>query len=1132
MRVTPGWRERRLSMAETQDGLASLERAQALANEGQWAALAVLAEAALPTLATPNELLSLGNLLATAGLATLARQYFERILPLAPKNIGPLINLASLLNDIGEHRRARELCTAIAREVPRNVEVRRSVLTVNEYDLGFGDVERLQAAQAWGAWALARMGGACARPTPRSLAGRRLRIGYVSADLCQHTVGLFIKDVLASHAPERVEVFTYGAGKQDDWVTAAIRTASRFRDVSQLDDLALADLIRQDAIDVLVDLSGHTAGSRLLAFARRPAPVMVSWLGYFATTGLDCLDAVLLDEWHAPPGTEAQFVEPIMRLPRGRFCYVPVPWMPTVAPAPTFARGHVTFGCFNNTAKLNGDVLYLWAAILRHVPASRLVLKWNTFNDAAYRRAVLGVFARHGIGAERIELRGHTPHAEMLKEYGDIDIALDPFPFTGGMTSCEALWLGVPVVTWPQSRVVSRQTFAFLSALGLPELAARDAEDYVRIAAELAGDRARLAALRTSLRPRMQASPLCDVAGFTRSLEDCLSGLFRKIAAASDTGSAAAATEPTQREALRACLARAEASRTAGRLEDAVAEYRAALALRPDHAALHANLGALLQDLGRFAEAEVCHRRAIELDPRAVAPHSNLGVSLQRLGRHAEAVACFRQALALEPARAEIHSNLANALKDLGQLAEAEAAYRKAIELRPELGDLHSNLGVVLQDLGRAAEAEASFRRALALNPDDVDACSNLLFNMNYLAPAPPSACLTAARDYGRLAARLRTRRHAAWSCAHAPERLRVGFVSGDLRNHPVGYFLAGLLENLDSARVESIAYSNTSLSDELTARLQSGCAQWRSIHGLPDAAAAALIHADAPHVLVDLSGHTAGGRLPVFAYKPAPVQAAWLGYLATTGLAEMDYLLGDAYATPPADDAHFVERVWRLPETYLCYAPPQQDVAVAALPASAHGYVTFGCFNNLSKLNDAVVALWAGILQALPQARLSLKCRQLADSGLRAATLARFAAHGIAAERLALAGLSGYADYLAAYGGIDIALDPFPYPGGTTSVESLWMGVPVLTLRGDRFLARNGADIVRAAGLPGWIAADEDDYRAKALRFAADPAVLAVLRRDLRAQLAASPLCDTRRFARDFETALWGMWRDWEGRH
>lgn len=327
-----------------------------------------------------------------------------------------------------------------------------------------------------------------------------------------------------------MQVFAYSAGQVKDWVTDEIRVASQFRDISALNDTQLAQQIREDRIDVLVDLSGHTAGSRLSVFAHRPAPVQVSWLGYFATTGLSYIDTVLLDKWHAPPGTEQQFVEPIIRLP-SRFCYTPVPWMPAVSPAPTFTKGYITFGCFNNTAKFNAGVFDAWSRVLRAVPDARLILKWRTFNDEAFRQQVTQAFVDREIPATRIELRGPSFHADLLKEYADIDISLDPFPFTGGLTSCEALWMGVPVITWPQSRVVSRQTHAFLHQIGLPEFSAQNANDYVRIAVELAHIPERLTEFRAGMRDRMRASPLMDVSGFTRNLENTLIDLYLRIEA-------------------------------------------------------------------------------------------------------------------------------------------------------------------------------------------------------------------------------------------------------------------------------------------------------------------------------------------------------------------------------------------------------------------------------------------------------------------------------------------------------------------------------------------------------------------------------------------------------------------------
>lgn len=496
------------------------------AAQGVFPRVVELARAALTGSTDKEAFLAFGALLLDCGLLTEARTALEWGSRLAPHDAGFPINLANLAREEGRHADSRHIYAQLAQVLPDTPVIRRNLLVSLEYDPGATDAERFEAAREWGRWAEARVGGPHPAPPLAPLADRPLRVGYLSADLCQHTVGLFLKDVLAAHDPARILPFAYHARPIRDWVTEEIARAATFRDVTHLDDDALAQQIRRDGIDVLVDLSGHTAGSRLTVFPLRPAPLQVSWLGYFATTGLECLDGVLLDQWHVPPGAPAWFTEPVVRLPQ-RLCYTPVPFAPPVAPPPRLERGSVTFGCFNNTAKLNGGVLDLWAAILQGVPGSRLILKWRTFNDTGLRQVAWREFGRRGVDPARIELRGPSFHVDLLKEYGEIDVALDPFPFTGGLTSCEALWMGVPVVTWPRSRVVSRQTHAFLGAMGVAGWSARDGREYVEIGVELARRGSSLAE-RQGLRERMAGSPLCDVAGFTRSFEEALWELARQ----------------------------------------------------------------------------------------------------------------------------------------------------------------------------------------------------------------------------------------------------------------------------------------------------------------------------------------------------------------------------------------------------------------------------------------------------------------------------------------------------------------------------------------------------------------------------------------------------------------------------
>ena len=302
----------------------------------------------------------------------------------------------------------------------------------------------------------------------------------------------------------------------------------------------------------------------------------------------------------------------------------------------------------------------------------------------------------------------------------------------------------------------------------------------------------------------------------------------------------------------------------------------------------------------------------------------------------------------------------------------------------------------------------------------------------------------------------------------------------------------------------------------------------WKPIYGQTDEAAANMIYADGIHVLLDLSGHTADNRLPIFGYKPSPVQVSWLGYFATTGLNEMDYLIGDPYVTPPKDDDQFTEKVWRLPETRWCFTPPDVDIEVSVPPAVKHGYVTFGCFNNITKVNDKVVALWAKVLEAIPNSRLLLKAKQFHDQMARESIIQRFAALGINSKRISLEESEDRQKYFAAYNRIDITLDSFPFTGGTTSVESLWMGVPLITLAGDSLISRQGVGVLTNAGLSDWIADDEESYLAKAIIFASDLDKLARLRANLRSQVLASPLFDAPRFARNLENALFEMWNQY----
>ncbi len=576
-----------------------------------------------------------------------------------------------------------------------------------------------------------------------------------------------------------------------------------------------------------------------------------------------------------------------------------------------------------------------------------------------------------------------------------------------------------------------------------------------------------------------------------------------------------------------------------GQFPNAAVNYRQVVKKQANFAEAHCSLANALLAMGQIEAAVTSYRLALKIKPDFAEAYYNLGNAFRDLGQFDKVVESYRRALQIRPDFVDVHRNLGNALRELGQFEQALVSYRRALEIKPDFADVYCNIGNTLLDMMQFDKAMASYRQALVIQPDLVDAYNNMLFMQHYQSKQSAVTMFETAQGFGEMAAR-QAHPYVSWrKTPKSGQRLRVGLVSGDLGNHPVGYFVESILaacvsnvtSNFSSGssgsnNLEFIAYSNYSRNDAVAKRIKACCHDWHAVEKFSDQQLAQKIHDDGIDILIDLSGHTEHNRLTMFAYKPAPVQVSWLGYFATTGVKAIDYLIADPWVLPPEEEIYFTEKIWRLPETRLCFTPPDVMVNVAPLPALTKQYITFACFNNLSKMNDDVVALWAKILLAMPTSRLFLKAKQLNEESVQQETIARFAQHGVGADRLMLEGAESREKYLAAYHQVDIALDPFPFPGGTTSVEGLWMGVPVLTLAGGRFLSRQGVGILANAGLQDWIASDADDYVARALRHASDVQALSELRSGLRQQVLSSPLFDAQRFAGHFEAALRGMWQ------
>ena len=564
-----------------------------------------------------------------------------------------------------------------------------------------------------------------------------------------------------------------------------------------------------------------------------------------------------------------------------------------------------------------------------------------------------------------------------------------------------------------------------------------------------------------------------------------------------------------------------------GRLDAAAECLRAVAAAYPEFADAHANLGAVLRQQGLLDAAAAAFSTALTLSPRSIEVLNGLGTVRQAQGRGAEAIELLERARAESPAHFDTLTNLGLALLTEGRVAPALECLARAVELQPDAARAANNLASAYRLQGDLTRAVEWYRRAVALDPGAMDAHSNLLATLNYRADIPLAEILAEHRRFGeRMEAPLRAGWRAHGNSRDPDRTLRIGYVSGDFREHAMAFSIAPVLAHHDAARVEIVCYANNAQEDRVTARLRSSADEWHRIVGLGDDELADLVRRHGIDILVDLAGHTALNRLAVFARRPAPVQAAWLGYATSTGLTGIDYRLTDARADPPgADETGFTERPVRLPWVTV-FEPAAEAPEVAPLPSLATEPFTFGCLNHLSKMTPEAVALWARLLVAVPASRLLLG--HAGDAGVQDRLAAAFAAHGVPSARLAFRPKLGLRDYLALHGEIDLALDTFPYNGGATSCHSLWMGVPIVTLAGDRYMARIGSSLLDQVGLGELIARTPDEYVDLAAGMARDRLRLAGLRASMRTRLSASPLLDAAGFVRSLEAAYRTMWQAW----
>jgi predicted O-linked N-acetylglucosamine transferase (SPINDLY family) len=574
-------------------------------------------------------------------------------------------------------------------------------------------------------------------------------------------------------------------------------------------------------------------------------------------------------------------------------------------------------------------------------------------------------------------------------------------------------------------------------------------------------------------------------------------------------------------------FAQAQAFHQQMQLDEAEAIYRSLLQKYPNDFDLLHMLGVVQGQRSNFAAAIVFIEQAIAIDPNNAAAHGSHGNCLKGLGRFADALDSYGRALALQPNDANTLNNRGATLGDLRRPTEALESYDRALAINPTHVLALDNRGAALRELQRPAEALVSHSKALALKPDFAEAHSNKIVCMNNLPEFGFVEYQEEMHRWYESHGKGLTRTPPPRKPNAQSRRLVVGYVSADFRAHSATAAFGPVLRHHDKSRFEIVCYSGVVVEDALTHGFRQLADRWYPIAGMTDEVLSTKIAADGIDILVDLSGHSAGNRLLTFAHKPAPVQVTAWGYATGTGLPTIDYFFSDPVATPPAVRPLFAETVYDLP-CFLTFDPPAYAPPVSEAPVQRQGVITFGCLNGFHKVSKSNLEQWAQILQAVPHSRLLMKDTALAAPANQLLVRQAMAKYGISPERIELRGGSSHQDHLAAYGDVDIALDPFPYNGGITTWEALWMGVPVVSKLGNSSSGRSGGAILSALGLSDWVVSGEPEYVALAADKAARTEELVRFRREIRAVISSSAAGNSALYTRAVETAFMKMWHDY----
>ena len=837
---------------------------------------------------------------------------------------------------------------------------------------------------------------------------KKIRVGYISPDVRFHVVAFFSAHFFKSYDRTRFEVFVYANNRADN-VTAEFKAnVDGFRDILDMPAREVAAKIFRDEIDILVDLAGHTANNSLEVLAYKPAPIQISGIGYFDSTGLDTVDYFIADKFTDPEGlNEKFFTEKILRLQHSHFCYVWHDYPFMVTPAPVAKKGYVTFGSFNGFAKVTDDMLKLWAKILDAVPNSRLLVKSRTFRPNCGLELVRQRMIDAELDVERVDFE--PDELDYLHSYERVDIALDTFPYPGGGTTCDALYMGVPVVTLTGERHGSRFGYSLLTNAGLGELCAFTPDEYVQKAVDLARDLPRLREYHLTIRRKLEESPVMNDAIFMGEIELAYEKIFAAWTQSQPLPNfpqESPVTKTQAREFYERAMSyikfeTSEGSKFPSRFDFKRTLYFAELAEKCP-AVRDAQLYLTIADR-RFMTDD--SRGAYEVMRKAVALAENLSPSLQ----------------------AEYHAKLAKFANRNGHVTEALEHYQRAFELADTL------------------PKQLEFYDAILLNLHftDIPAEEMAAFHFDYQKFFDDIKPFTTYRKRGN--------------------RIKVAYISGDFRQHAMFAVTFGFVTCHDRKKFEIFCYSRSQVADKYTDLYRRGVEHFVDVSKLDAQALAKKIHDDGIDIAFDLSGHSGGNALQALAYKPAPVQISGLGYMSTTGLTAIDYFVTDKIVDPPGNEKFFSEKLIYMPAQFSCAR--REDLAVSdGAPCVKNGYVTFGTICRYSKINDDMLTVWREILARVPDAKLLMRAQEFISNRTVDELYQRMKSIGFDTEQVIFR--PAVPDYFRAIGQLDIILDAYPYVGGATTLDALYMGVPVINFHGERRSTRFGLSILTSIGL------------------------------------------------------------------